>query len=88
MVACENIGVQIAIELSANRAVYLTLGKRRKFLPLKFMTKNIFWWLNKLSVLEESIETKHGHDLEDKKDTIFFWVGSTIVESGKPREEN
>lgn len=66
-----NTGVQLAIELSADREVYLALGEERKFLPLEFMTKNIFWWFDKLGVLDASIETKLGSWLSKQKDPIF-----------------
>jgi putative flavoprotein involved in K+ transport len=66
-----NTGVQLAIELSSDREVYLALGEDRKFLPLEFMTKNIFWWFDKLGVLDASIETKLGSWLSKQKDPIF-----------------
>ncbi|MCM3080542.1 flavin-containing monooxygenase [Brevibacillus invocatus] len=66
-----NTGVQIAIELSKERDVYLALGEARKFMPLNFLSKSIFWWFDKLGMLHANIDTKFGKWLKQQKDPIF-----------------
>ncbi|WP_419879481.1 flavin-containing monooxygenase [Brevibacillus centrosporus] len=66
-----NTGVQLAIELSRDREVFLSLGENRKVLPLRFLGKSIFWWFDKLGFLETNITTKLGRWISKQKDPIF-----------------
>ncbi|UFJ39534.1 NAD(P)/FAD-dependent oxidoreductase [Brevibacillus humidisoli] len=68
-----NTGVQLAIELSHDRPVYLAQGERRTFLPLFLFNKNIFWWFEKLGLLDAHIESWLGKWLSRKNDPVFGW---------------
>lgn len=80
-----NTGVQLAIELSEDRNVYLALGEDRKSLPLQILNKSIFWWFDMLGLLEVSIQSRVGKWLSKQRDPIFG-LGpqlKSLVEQGK-----
>lgn len=67
-----NSGAQIAVELSKEgRDVYLSVGHKMKFFPQVMWRKNIFWWFQKLGLLQAHIDTKIGQFLSRQPDPIF-----------------
>lgn len=66
-----NTGVQLAIELAQDREVYLSLGETRKYWPLHVFNKSIFWWLDKLGILDAPITSSVGRWLSRQKDPVF-----------------
>jgi len=80
-----NTGVQLAMELAARHPVYAALGEERSYLPLRLWHKSIFWWFDKLGLLDASAETRRGAWLRKQKDPIFG-LGpqfDSLVKSGK-----
>lgn len=51
VVGAGNSGAQIAEELSLTRKVYLSVGSRPPFRPLRIFGKSLFWWIDKLGVM-------------------------------------
>jgi putative flavoprotein involved in K+ transport len=71
VVGAGNSGVQIAVELAAEREVILSVGQPRRFLPLSFLGKNIFWYFDKLGLLSADVSSKTGAWLSRRPDPIF-----------------
>ena len=78
-----NSGAQIAVELSIKRKVYLSVGKKIKYLPQKIGNKDIFWWFDKLGVLKANIYTKIGQFLSKRPDPIFGYKLKSLIKNGK-----
>ncbi|CAK6471646.1 putative oxidoreductase CzcO [Peribacillus frigoritolerans] len=84
-----NSGAQIAVELSKERKVYLSVGQKMKFLPQDFGNKSIFWWFDKLGILNVNVKSKVGKVLKKQRDPIFGFELKSLLKSGsislKPR---
>lgn len=70
IVGAGNSGVQIATELAESREVYLSVGKRMKFLPYTLLNRSIFWWFQVLGVSKATIHSKLGQFMK-KNDPII-----------------
>src|SRR5690625_3735225 len=66
-----NSGAQIAVELSSDHQVYLSSGQKSRFLPQNFLGKSIFWWFDKLGVLDANVESTIGRFIQRRPDPIF-----------------
>lgn len=66
-----NSGAQIAVELSKDRDVILSINRSLVFFPLQLLKKSIFWWLDKLGLLHASVESMIGQSLKKKGDPVF-----------------
>ena len=71
VVSAGNSGAQIAVELSKDREVYLSVGHPLRFMPLQFMNKSIFWWFDKLGILHADVQSMRGRWLSKQPDPIF-----------------
>jgi putative flavoprotein involved in K+ transport len=78
-----NSGAQIAVELSKERDVYLSVGHKMKFFPQVFGKKNIFWWFEKLGLLHADVNSKVGRFLRRQSDPIFGLELKTLIKQGK-----
>ncbi len=45
-------GRQIALELAASRRVLLATGKKRSMVPQRLLGRSIFWWMDRLGILD------------------------------------
>ncbi|MBX9966097.1 flavin-containing monooxygenase [Priestia aryabhattai] len=70
IVGAGNSGVQIATELAESREIYLSVGKRMKFLPYTLLNRSIFWWFQALGVSKATIHSKLGQFMK-KNDPII-----------------
>ncbi|WP_394542681.1 flavin-containing monooxygenase [Priestia aryabhattai] len=70
IVGAGNSGVQIATEVAESREVYLSVGKRMKFLPYTLLNRSIFWWFQVLGVSKATIHSKLGQFMK-KNDPII-----------------
>lgn len=61
-----NSGAQIAVELAQDRNVTLAVNHPFKFLPLRFLGKSIFYWLDFMGLLYAGINTQIGSGLKNK----------------------
>ncbi|WP_374719766.1 flavin-containing monooxygenase [Parageobacillus toebii] len=92
VVGAGNSGAQIAVELSKNREVYLSVGHKMKFFPLEIMGKSIFWWFKKLGLLNANINGLLGYFISKQDDPIFGKELKYLIQEGKikvkPRTES
>ncbi|HEX6700631.1 MAG TPA: NAD(P)/FAD-dependent oxidoreductase [Gaiellaceae bacterium] len=65
-----NTGYQIAKEMSATRAVHLAVGSRQKPLPQRLLGRDLFWWLTKTRLIDQSIDSRIGRRLQSE-DTLI-----------------
>ena len=65
-----NTGFQIAKELSATRAVHLAIGSRQTPLPQRLLGRDLFWWLNRLGLLDKSVDSRLGRRARNR-DTLI-----------------
>jgi putative flavoprotein involved in K+ transport len=83
VVGAGNSGAQIAVELSKDREVYLSIGHKMKFFPLDILGKSIFWWFDKLGLLSANIHSKLGQFISKQGDPIFGRELKTLIREGK-----
>ena len=65
-----NTGFQIAEELAATRETHLSVGSRQMPLPQRIAGRDLFWWLDKLGILEKNVDTRLGRRLSTR-DTLI-----------------
>jgi len=85
VVGAGNSGAQIAVELSADREVYLSAGHRLRFFPLRMLGQSIFWWFAKLGLLDATRESKIGQLLRRQGDPIFGLELKALLRGDKIR---
>ncbi|MFC0215773.1 flavin-containing monooxygenase [Paenibacillus chartarius] len=83
VVGAGNSGAQIAVELSKDRDVLLSVGHKMKFLPLKAFGKSMFWWFDKLGMLEATIHSAFGHLISRQPDPIFGLELRSLIREGR-----
>ncbi|MFT4417193.1 flavin-containing monooxygenase [Fredinandcohnia humi] len=66
-----NSGAQIAVELSKTKEVHLSISQKLTFLPQDTGGKSIFWWFEKLGILQANVKSKLGAFLKNRPDPIF-----------------
>jgi putative flavoprotein involved in K+ transport len=74
-----NTGFQIAKELSATHKVMLSIGSHQKPLPQRLLGRDLFWWLTKTRLLNNTVESRMGRKLSTR-DTL---IGSSPREMTK-----
>lgn len=78
-----NSGAQIAVELAQENHVTLTISHPFKFLPLHFLGKSIFYWLDLLGLLHAGIDTKRGKWFSKQNDPIFGRELKALMKVGR-----
>lgn len=78
-----NSGAQIAAELAHESNVTLAVSHPFKFLPLRFLGKSIFYWLETTGLLHAGINTKIGQWFRRKNDPIFGSELKALITEGK-----
>ncbi|MEH7245318.1 NAD(P)/FAD-dependent oxidoreductase [Neobacillus niacini] len=66
-----NSGAQIAVELSHESEVFLSVGHRLTFLPQDIGNKSIFCWFDKLGIYKANVNSKVGQFIKNRPDPIF-----------------
>ncbi len=66
-----NSGAQIAVEISQEKKTYLSTSHRLNFLPLLIKNKSIFWWFDKVGLLNATSNSFKGKLIQKKGDPIF-----------------
>lgn len=66
-----NSGAQIATELAKQKNVTIAVGHKFKFLPLKFLGRSIFSWLDMTGLLYAGKDTIKGKWFQKQNDPIF-----------------
>ncbi|MNX96825.1 putative oxidoreductase CzcO [compost metagenome] len=82
VVGAGNSGAQIAEELSASRKVYLSIGRRDRYLPRRFLGRGIFWWLDVLGFFEVSRDTLIGKWLRRRDVQFYTDIPRLVRENG------
>jgi putative flavoprotein involved in K+ transport len=77
-----NSGVQIATELSKDREVFLSAGHEIIFLPHRFLSRSILWWLNFLRLSKVSVDSRLAKFLM-KTEPVIGMELRLLIESGK-----
>lgn len=87
-----NSGAQIAVELSKEKETYLAISKKLSFLPLVFINKSMYWWLDRFGILKASTNSFLGKVIQKKGDPIFGFELKDAIKSKevlvKPRVTN
>ncbi|MFB3161956.1 NAD(P)/FAD-dependent oxidoreductase [Neobacillus sp. 179-J 1A1 HS] len=78
-----NSGAQIAVELSYNKEVYLSVGHQMRFLPQDIGNKNIFWWFDKLGIYKANVHSRVGQFIKNQPDPIFGFELRSQIKRGK-----
>jgi putative flavoprotein involved in K+ transport len=78
-----NSGAQIAVELSQDREVYLSIGHKLKFFPFRILNKSIFWWFDQLGILKAHVNTKFGRFIKKQNDPVFGKELKFLIQQGK-----
>lgn len=78
-----NSGAQIAVELSKESKVYLSVGQQLKFLPQDIANKSVFWWFDKFGVLKANLHSKVGQFIKNKPDPIFGFELKSQLNNGR-----
>lgn len=66
-----NSGAQIAVELAGSHRVIFSIGHRITYIPLSILGKSIFWWFDKLGILNAPSDTRLGQIIRKRPDPIF-----------------
>ncbi|WP_260508253.1 NAD(P)/FAD-dependent oxidoreductase [Cytobacillus firmus] len=77
-----NSGAQIAAELADHRDVYISVGHKPKFLPQDLGGKSIFWWFDKLGLLNANVNSQVGQMIRNKPDPIFGYDLKVKLKNG------
>lgn len=84
-----NSGAQIAVELSHESEVFLSVSHRMTFLPQDIGNKSIFWCFDKLGIYKANVNSKMGQFIKNKPDPIFGFELKSQLRNGnvilKPR---
>lgn len=83
VVGAGNSGAQIAVELSKNQDVTISVSHKMKFLPIDFMGKSIFWWFQKVGILKATVDSSMGRMISRQSDPIFGKELKTFINQGK-----
>lgn len=89
VVGAGNSGAQIAVELSQHRPVTLSVGHSMVFCPLELFGRSIFWWLDRVGILQAPVHSKIGSMVRKRGDPIFGTELRQLIRQGwiqvKPR---
>ena len=66
-----NSGRQIAEELAATRDVTLAVGTAPLELPQRFLGRDLFWWLTRRGMMNQTIESRLARSMRDRSDLII-----------------
>lgn len=66
-----NSGAQIAVELSQHYETYISVGHKSRFLPLTIGDRSIFWWFEKIGLLNLNRNSFIGKIVQSQPDPIF-----------------
>lgn len=84
-----NSGAQIAVELSKERKVCLSVSHNMKFLPLNIGKKSVLWYFDRLGIYRVKYNTLIGKILQKQSDPIFGLELKSLIKNGvvqlKPR---
>jgi len=66
-----NSGLQIAEELSASRAVDVSVGTNPPILPQRLLGRDLFWWLTRLGLMRVPAESRLGRRVQARGEFVI-----------------
>lgn len=78
-----NSGAQIAVELAKDNNVTIAVGHKFKFLPLKFLGRSVFSWLEIFGLLFAGKDSLKGKWFQKQNDPIFGKELKKLIRSRK-----
>jgi len=83
VVGAGNSGSQIAYELSKTKKVYLSASGAIQYLPYRVLGRSLFWWYDKIGLLQKGAETRLGKKLMAKKDPLYGFELKKAIARGE-----
>ncbi|CAG7613948.1 putative oxidoreductase CzcO [Paenibacillus solanacearum] len=81
-----NSGAQIALELASQGCeVHLAVSRRLRFAPLRIMNRSVFWWLDRLGLLNAPADSPLGRAVRSRQDPVFVPELKRAIRSGTVR---
>lgn len=77
-----NSGAQIACELARYTETYLSVSHPVSFLPLQLFGKSIFWYLDRLGLIQADISTRRGKWMRRQKEKVYGWELKKLLKAG------
>lgn len=71
IVGAGNSGAQIAVELSEHREVTVAASQPMKFKPLYLLGRSIFWYFDKLGLLQAGEQSRRGRWLKKQPEQVY-----------------
>lgn len=83
IVGAGNSGAQIAVELSKSHDVIISSRSKLSFKPHIILGKSLFWWLDKLGILNASKTSLRGRLFKNSGDPIIGLELENLINTGK-----
>lgn len=84
-----NSGAQIAVELAGRHEVTISVSHKMNFKPLSLFDKSIFWYFDKIGLLEADVRSIKGSWLKKQPEQVYGLELKRLLASGtvnmKPR---
>ncbi|SHE38760.1 putative flavoprotein involved in K+ transport [Seinonella peptonophila] len=84
-----NSGAQIAVELAHHKQTFHSVSYPIEFMPLQFLGKSIFWYYEKLGLLQADNSTIKGKWIQQQKEKVYGFELKKLLKNGdiirKPR---
>lgn len=82
IVGAGNSGAQIAVECAKYRQTFLSVSRPLKFMPLQIFGKSIFWYYEKLGLMDAPTTSKKGAWLKKQPEIIYDLHLKTVLKNG------
>lgn len=82
-----NSGAQIAVELAKEKDVSIAINHSLKFLPLQFLGRSIFSWLETMGILYSDKDSLRGKWFQKQSDPILGSELKELLIDGKVRQK-
>lgn len=78
-----NSGAQIASELAHYKQTYLSVGHPITCMPLQFLGKSIFWYLERFGLIQADLTTKKGKWVQQQREKVYGFELKKLLKKGK-----
>lgn len=78
-----NSGAQIASELANHKQTFLSVSYPIEFMPLQLLGKSIFWYFEKLGLLQADGSSTKGKWLQRQREKVYGFELKRLLKSGK-----
>ncbi|WP_044640176.1 flavin-containing monooxygenase [Risungbinella massiliensis] len=83
VVGAGNSGAHIAAELGQDRHVYLSTSHPISFAPLRLFGKSIFWYFDKLGLVQSPLTSKRGKLVARQREKVYGSFAKNQIRAGK-----